>query len=312
MKYLNIFSITVLLLLVTVSCKDESKLPFDYENLTYGAYAKVISVGSGSFLAEDAPGYPLDPTVSVFTITLEVRDVKKGGLLEEMEFTAKFVDKNAPILTPAETSVAVIPASAFTKDPDTGYPRATITIQSSAILTALGLTASDVNGGDVFEIRHILRLTNGQEFTNTNTNGVITGGAFFNAPMFSSVPVLCPSDLAGNYNAVTHWIDYYSVPDMNIYTVNLTAAEGVGEYNLPDLSGGMEPIIWGNPPVEAVFVDVCGKISLISAPYFYGYLIDGPSNSFGSGSNVDPGTGVITIFWENVFAEHGRTVLTPI
>ena len=312
MKYLNIFSITVLLLLVTVSCKDESKLPFDYENLTYGAYAKVINVGSGSFLAEDVPGYPLDPTVSVFTITLEVRDVKKGGLLEEMEFTAKFVDKNAPILTPAETSVAVIPASAFTKDPGTGYPRATITIQSSAILTALGLTASDVNGGDVFEIRHILRLTNGQEFTNTNTNGVITGGAFFNAPMFSSVPVLCPSDLAGNYNAVTHWIDYYGAPDMNIYTVNLTAAEGVGEYNLPDLSGGMEPIIWGNPPVPAVFVDVCGKISLISAPYFYGYLINGPANTFGNNSNVDPGTGVITIFWENVFAEYGRTVLTPI
>ncbi len=312
MKYIKYLTVTALLLVASFACKDESKLPYDYENQEYGAYAAIIAVPSGSFLAEDAPGYPLDPTVSSFVITLEVRDVKKGGLLEEMEFTAKFVDNNAPILTPAETSVAVVPASAFTKDPDTGYPRATITIQSSAILAALGLAANQVFGGDVFEIRHIVRLTDGREFTNTNTSGVVTGGAFFNAPMFSSVPVLCPSALAGNYNAVTNWVDYYGTPDVNNYPVTLTTASGIGQYNLPDLSGGMEPIIWGNPPVAAVFVDVCGKVSLVSAPYAYGYLINGPANTFGSTSNVNPGTGVITIFWENVYAEFGRTILTPI
>ncbi|QOI96355.1 MAG: hypothetical protein HRU69_02170 [Flammeovirgaceae bacterium] len=312
MKYIKFLSITALLLIATVACKDESKLPFDYEKLEYGAYATVIEVPSGSFLAQDAPGYPLNPAVSRFTIVLEVRDAKKGGLLEEMEFAVKFKDNNAPILEPAETSVATVPASAFTKDPDTGYPRATITIESATILTALGLTATDVNGGDVFEIRHILRLKDGREFTNTNTNGVVTGGAFFNAPMFSTVSVLCPSDLEGNYNAVTDWVDYYGAPDVNAYTVNLTAASGIGQYNLDDLSGGMEPIIWGNPPVPAVFEDVCGKLNLVSAPYIYGYLMNGPANTFGNDSNVNPGTGVITIFWENVFAEYGRTVLTPI
>lgn len=312
MKYIKFLSIVVLLMTVTLSCKDESKLPFDYENPDFGAYATVIDVPSGSFLAEDAPGFPLDPTVSRFTITLEVRDVEKGGLLEEYEFLAKFVDNNIPIVTKPETSVATIPASAFSKDSNTGYPRATITVESSAILTALGLVASDVNGGDVFEIRHILRLKDGREFTNSNTSGVVTGGAFFNAPMFNTVSVLCPSDLVGNYNAVTDWIDYYGVPDVNNYTVTLTAGTGTGQYNLPDLSGGMEPIVWGNPPVASVFEDVCGKLNLVSAPYFYGYLMNGPANTFGNNSNVNPGTGVITIFWENVFAEHGRTVLTPI
>lgn len=311
MKYIKYLSIVVLLLSVAVACKDESKLPYDYEKQVFGAYATVIEVPSGSFLAQDAPGFPLNPAVSRFIITLEARDVKKGGLLQEMEFMVKFIDNNAPILEPDETSVAVVPASAFTKDPATGYPRATITIESADILTALGLTASDVNGGDVFEIRHILRLTDGREFTNTNTNGVITGGAFFNAPMLSTVSVLCPSDLAGTYDAVTDWVDYYGAPDVNIYSVDITAAAGTGQYNIPDLSGGMEPIIWGNPPVAAVFEDVCLKLNLVSAPYAYGYLMNGPANTFGNNSNADPGTGVITIFWENVFAEYGRTVLTP-
>jgi hypothetical protein len=312
MKYLKYLSLVVLLLTATVACRDESKLPYDYEKQEYGAYATVIDVPSGSFLAQDAPGYPLNAAVSQFIITLEVRDVKKGGLLQEMEFKAKFIDNNAPILEPNEQTVAVIPASAFTKDPETGYPRATITIESAEIIAVLGLDETDVNGGDVFEITHILRLTDGREFSNANTNGVITGGAFFNAPMFSTVSVLCPSDLVGNYNAVTDWIDYYGVPDVNSYAVSLTAASGTGQYNLPDLSGGMEPIVWGNPPVAAVFEDVCGKLNLVSAPYFYGYLMNGPANTFGNNSNVDPGTGVITIFWENVFAEHGRTVLTPV
>jgi hypothetical protein len=311
MKYLKYISVVVLLLVATVACKDESKLPYDYEKQVYGAYAKVIDVPSGSFMAKDAPGFPLNTAVSKFIITLEVRDAKKGGLLQEMEFTAKFVDKNAPILEPDEQTVAVVPASAFTKDPQTGYPRATITIESSAIIAALGLDDTDVNGGDVFEITHILRLTDGREFTNTNANGVVTGGEFFNSPFFSTVSVLCPSDLAGDYNAVTNWIDYYGVPGMNNYAVTLTAAAGTGQYNLPDLTGGMEPMVWGNPPVAAVFEDVCGKLNLVSAPYIYGYLMNGPANTFGNNSNVDPGTGVITIFWENVYGEHGKTVLTP-
>lgn len=311
MKYLKFVISTVLLMVAAVACRDESKLPFDYENPKYGAYAKIIEVPSGSFLANDAPGYPLNTAVSRFIITLEVRDVKKGGLLEEYEFKAKFVDNNVPILERDEQTVAVIPASAFTKDPESGYPRATITVESAAILTALSLTASQVNGGDVFEIRHILRLKDGSEFTNTNTSGTVAGGAFFNAPMFNAVSVLCPSDLAGSYNAVTDWIDYYGYPGANTYTVNLTAASGIGQYNIPDLSGGMEPIVWGTPPVPAVIEEVCGKINLVSATYAYPYYIDPPGNSLGTGSNVNPGTGVITIYWGNEFGEHGRTVLTP-
>lgn len=312
MKNLNLkFVIIPVMVIVSFSCRDESKLPYNYEEQQYGAYAKVIEVVSGSFIAQDAPGYPLDAAASEFSVTLEVRDVQKGGLFKEYEFFVTFVDNNPPTLDLDEVSVGVFPASLFTKDPSTGYPRATLTVEAVDVINALGITQNDVRGGDVFEFRHVLRLKDGREFTNTNTSGVVTGGAFFNAPMFHAVSVLCPSDLVGNYNGITNWIDYYGAPGSNTYSVNITRASGAGQYNLPDLSGGMEPIVWSNPPVAAVFEDVCGKINLVSAPYAYGYLINGPTNTFGNNSNVNPGTGVITIFWENVFAEYGRTVLTP-
>jgi hypothetical protein len=118
--------------------------------------------------------------------------------------------------------------------------------------------------------------------------------------------ITCASTLAGVYDGETDWIDYYGVPGSDTYVETLALVAGTqNRYNLADLSGGMEPIVWSNPPVATVFQDICGTISLVSAPYFYAYFID--SNN----SDVNAGTGVITITWSNAFAENGVTVLTP-
>jgi hypothetical protein len=83
-----------------------------------------------------------------------------------------------------------IPASSFTKDPTSGYPRATISVSASEALTATKLTASDISVGDSFEVTGTMKLTNGKTFTNTNTGPNITGGAFYSSPFFYKVNVI--------------------------------------------------------------------------------------------------------------------------
>ena len=130
----------------------------------------------------------------------------------------------------------------------------------------------------------------------------IGGGTILTPGNKTKITFTCPSDLAGTYMAVTDWIDYYGTPGHNEEEVEVTAEEISGRYSIPDLSGGMEPIVWGGDPVQAVIEDVCGKISLISAPYAYPYFID-------AGEVRDNGD--IYIKWRNAFGENGETIYSP-
>ena len=119
---------------------------------------------------------------------------------------------------------------------------------------------------------------------------------------------MCQSELSGTYAAHTEWFAIpanVEVAGTSDYTVDLTSSGGaVGQYVLPDLSGGMEADYYQNEPVKSVIEDLCGTIKLISAPYGYKY-------SIAEGSTIDPATGVFTINWENYYGEHGTTTLTP-
>lgn len=120
-----------------------------------------------------------------------------------------------------------------------------------------------------------------------------------------ALAITCPSNLAGDYDAHTDWIDDYGDAGSNDYPVTLALVAGqTNRYSLADLSGGMEPIIWSNPPVAVTFNDVCDEIVLHQHSYFYAYFID-------AGSSVDPNTGIITINWSNFYGETGTTTLTP-
>lgn len=128
------------------------------------------------------------------------------------------------------------------------------------------------------------------------------GGRILTPGNQSKVTFTCLSDLAGDYAAHTDWIDYYGTPGSNDDDVEFVADAIAGRYAIPDLSGGMEPIVWGGDPVAAVIEDVCGVVSLISAPYAYPYFIDE--------GEVQAG-GVVRLVWRNAWAEHGVTLYTP-
>jgi hypothetical protein len=287
---------------MAISCSDDKGF-FDKDAIVYAAYLNVVATPSSTFGTVSQSDFRLN-TSSTYQVTLEERDVERGNLFQSVDFYVKLRDNTVPKITTNEIKLKSVPATDFEQNPDTDYPRATISVTAQEVLTALSLTQGDVNGGDQIELRYELVMKDGRVFTNTNASGIVSGGAFFNSPFFYRIPVVCVSERAGAYDGVTDWVDYYGYADTNTYTDNLTAAAGAGQYNLADLSGGMEPIIWGNPAVNAVIQDLCGKILLVSAPYVYPYYIRG-------GSQIDLSTGVMTIVWENVYGENGVSVLTP-
>jgi len=302
MKTVKFIFVVLAAMGMAISCSDDKGF-FDKDAIVYAAYLNVVATPKSTFGTVSQSDFRLN-TTSEYQVTLEERDVERGNLFQSVDFYVKLKDNTVPKITTNEVKVRSVPATDFDQNPDTDYPRATITITAQEVLTALSLTQGDVNGGDQIELRYELVMKDGRIFTNSNISGVVSGGAFFNSPFFYRIPVVCVSERAGTYDGVTDWVDYYGYADTNTYTDNITAAAGAGQYNLADLSGGMEPIIWGSAPVKAVFQDLCGTILLVSAPYSYPYYIRG-------GSGIDLSTGVMTIVWENVYGENGVSVLTP-
>jgi len=302
MKTVKFIFVVLAAMGMAISCSDDKGF-FDKDTIVYAAYLNVVTTPSSTFGTVSQNDFRLN-TTSVYTVTLEERDVERGKLFQSVDFYVKLKDNTTPKLTTNEVKVKSVPSTDFQQDPETDYPRATISITAQEVLAALGLAQGDVNGGDQVELRYELVMKDGRIFTNSNASGVVTGGAFFNSPFFYRIPVVCVSARAGAYDGVTDWVDYYGYPGTNSYAENVTAAAGAGQYNLADLSGGMEPIIWGGAKVATVFQDLCGKITLVSAPYSYPYYIR-------DGSVINLATGAMTIVWENYYGENGVTVLTP-
>jgi len=303
MKHIKFIIVVFAALGMAISCSDDIQF-FDKDAIIYALFLNVVETPSSTFGTVSQSDFRLN-TTSVYQVTLEERDVERGKLFQAVDFYVKLKDNTVPKLTTNEVKVKSVPATDFTQDPDTDYPRATISISAQDVLTALGLTQGDINGGDQVEVRYELVMKDGRVFTNSNASGIVTGGAFFNSPFFYRIPVVCVSARAGDYDGVTDWVDYYGYPGNFTYLESLSAATGAGQYNLADLSGGMEPIIWGSPKVKAVIQDLCGKITLVSAPYSYPYYVR-------DGSQIDLATGAMTIVWENYYGENGVTVLTPV
>ena len=283
------------------SCTDFVDPAIPYNNFETGVFLRTITPPSNiNFFALNT---------ATFSLVLEAVDEEDGKLLEEVDI---YVNRRRGNTLTTPVKVTTIPKSDFAPNPDSKYLRATISVPVSQALTAMGFTNADLAGGDFLEWRLDMLDSKGRRWTNTNVSTDIVSGTFYASPFFYRTSVVCPSDLAKTYNAVTDWIDCTGTPGTFSYTVNLVKTAGtLVRYDLPDLSGGMEPIVWSNAPVAAKIDDVCGKIVLNSAPYAYAYFIDGVGNSFGTGSNVNSVTGVITIYWINFYDEMGRTVLTP-
>ncbi|MDN5200078.1 hypothetical protein QQ008_01865 [Fulvivirgaceae bacterium BMA10] len=111
--------------------------------------------------------------------------------------------------------------------------------------------------------------------------------------------VQCPSDLAGEYERVTTFGWHFLLPDFPSNTETVTLTEiGSGEYFIEDITGGLYTgpyTAFGTTARNAVIKEVCGDILLENIPdQWGGFIRQDPDQPM---SNVDPNTGVITIYW---------------
>ena len=190
-------TILALLLVFSVnSCGNDEKIIDNvFDGVTNGAVLRTIQIISGEYAIGS-----VDPT---FTVEFEEQDVLDGGLLQSVDYFVSFTDESAGTTT-NEVQLGTIDASEFSTDTPFGLPRYTLSVTLAEALAALGIVEADTFGGDVFQVRLSLNLTDGRVFSVNNAGGIITGG-FFSSPFLYNVNVVCsiPDDyMKGDYEMV--------------------------------------------------------------------------------------------------------------
>ncbi len=190
MKNIKKYSMSMFCVLIALACKTEMVEPIDLTTLENGGYMRTVSP------------YPVAATTFNYSLAnmsgtkmeflAEAITPNKGANFATYDFTVTFIDRTPANGTKTGTAQPLksVPASAFTKDATTGYPRATISITGAEALTASKVAAADVSIGDTFDIVGTMKLADGKSFTTTNTGLNITGGAFYSSPFFYRVNVI--------------------------------------------------------------------------------------------------------------------------
>lgn len=194
------------LLVAAVGCEyNEDALPVNIDTVVNnnGGYLRIIEVKTGALNVAK----PYDGASSIYNIVGELYDSKEGDLVTEVAFYVRRTGTTAA-RTIAETAnpFKTIQKAAFARGHGAfgDLPRAEINITLNEVRTALGFADADVQVGDIYRLRWVVKLSNGKSFTNTDVNPAITG-AFFSSPYAANSEVvlaLDPDKFIGNYTFV--------------------------------------------------------------------------------------------------------------
>ncbi len=175
-------------LLLGVSCDEGDAVIGDViDNVTRGAVMRTIAINSSDL--------PIgDPTAN-FSLDFEVQDIELGTLVTDVDVFVAFRDNTvlpgATDLDVAESLFTTISASTFEVGPF-GLPRGSFTAPLADLLAFTGVAEADIFGGDQFQIRFELVLSDGRTFSSTNSNPNNLGGSFFSSPFLYFPTVICP------------------------------------------------------------------------------------------------------------------------
>ncbi|WP_075351869.1 hypothetical protein [Algoriphagus marinus] len=263
------------------SCRDFVDPSVPYSDFDTAAYLRTISRTSTSFNFFDLAN-------AKFDITIEAVDAEDGGTVETVEVRVRhrrLVPGVGLEYTPeADVLIKTLQKSDFAPNSDSRFLRAGILITAAEAISAVGLTAAEIEGGDVFEFRLVLNDRFGRKFTNTNLSGDVAGGVFYASPFLYNVAVICPSDLAGTYDfTVTEQESIYGTCPGNTFTGKTTWTK-VGtstRYLISDgtfgLYGCQDDTYSGNVSIS----DACGLLSMsgadqYSSPYSMTFISSTP------------------------------------
>ncbi|WP_340063546.1 hypothetical protein [Ascidiimonas aurantiaca] len=171
---------------LALSCSnDDNAIDKLFENTTRGAILRTVEITSGTFNVFDES--------SEFIVTLEEQDTQNGGLLESVDVLVTFIDNNdadGTDFSKDEVMLTTLEASAFSEGPF-GLPRATYSISLEEVKNAVGLSTGQFFGGDRFNFRFVLNLTDGRSFSFADAAGTVQSGSFFRSPFRYGVDIKC-------------------------------------------------------------------------------------------------------------------------
>ncbi len=318
LKY-SIYSL--FLVMLAFSCADEP-LPFDtFDEYAKGAFSRLLSTDNGTF-------FLTDPDNAAFTFDVEYYSENNGAEVASHEWFVRHRNNvDGTVSDPA--LLTSISSSSFGTDAKSGLPSASFAFTLNESLTAMGLTIDDLNGGDDIIYDGYVVLNDGRRFGPDNTGGSVQGGAGFDGIFRFIKPLLCPSELAGTYDAVATntsqgagigWDDCAG----NTWEGKLTIVSvGDGEYTVTtqkdDTQDAFDDMSFGNfyacynsamqtsmpnadPTMRTLtFVDACNKLS------FKGSSQWGEVYQF---TEIKVEGSSLTLGWTNDYGEGGSTVLT--
>lgn len=173
----NLFVMAGAALMIAGCEADNSKFPIPLDEVidSNGGFLRIITNPPGAFDAGSI-------STQAFTVTLEADDKRNGALLKEVRLFATFTEASDASLNKGRTQIKTFAPTDFPKSTQTNLPRADISVPLAEILGTLGLAADSLSTNDSFLFQWELELTDGQIFDENNSDGNITGGAFYNSP----------------------------------------------------------------------------------------------------------------------------------
>ncbi len=279
------------------SCRDFVEPNVPYKDFDTGAYLRTISRTSTTFNFFNLPG-------SKFALTLEAVDIEDGKTVETVEIRVRhrrLIPGVGLRYTPqSDVVVKTLQASDFQPNADSRFLRASFEVTAAQAISAVGLTAAQIEGGDVFEFRLVLNDKFGRRFSSDNVTTNVAGAPFYASPFQYPVSVICPSDLAGTYQ-FDH-LETFCGKTFSGSTTWTAVAASPGSYTVSDGTFGSwqacYPDSWGSGNVR--INDACNRITM-SGTDKYG---DSYSLTFKS---VTPE--VLTFEWKNTYGEFGTVAI---
>ena len=191
------FGLMATALIFLSSCRDFVEPRIPYATFDTGAYLRTIARTSTTFNFFDLAN-------SKFALTLEAVDIEDGKTVQTVEIRVRhrrLIPGVGLKYTPtSDALVKTLQASDFAPNADSRFLRASFQVTSTEAIAAVGLTAADIRGGDVFEFRLVLNDKFGRRFSSDNVTTNVGGAPFYASPFQYPVSVICPSDLAGTYD----------------------------------------------------------------------------------------------------------------
>ena len=213
MKFININKIKRALLLtctmlIIFSCEDEDAAPIlTFDAAGHGVYPRLLEETGDRLvnILTDA-----DFQASQYGYTIEFVDENGGKDVERYVLMLDYVDVNG------SNSVSGIEFKSFTAADFSvnanGFQElANVNLAAPEVAAAAGLTYTDINVGDNFEISGEFHVANGDVFTSVNSSAAIERPAIRGHFAFT-LPAACPSDLYGTFDVTTTfmvWWQYY-------------------------------------------------------------------------------------------------------